>query len=207
MVRWLVLHPLAPLLLAIALALTQADAPMGVLETNTSFTPPWVQWFHYSLFYLWGIGLFIHRHAALDTLARRCKSTMLASLLVFSLFLGLGNAHNQMPDRIAHATVWLAALYSLSSWLMCMAWIGYFSRYMNRRSPVLSYLAQSSYWVYLVHYPITIFIGAAYYEWTATAGLKILTNVLVTTLVCGATYQVFVRRSFIGVFLNGKTYP
>jgi peptidoglycan/LPS O-acetylase OafA/YrhL len=71
---------------------------------------------------------------------------------------------------------------------------------------VLGYLAQSSYWVYLVHYPITIFIGAAYYEWTAIAGLKILSNVLVTTVVCVVTYQVFVRRSFIGVFLNGKKY-
>ena len=206
MVRWMVLHPLAPVLLAIALVLTQADSPMGVLETNTSFTPPLAQWLHYSMFYLWGIGLFIHRHEAFDTLAQRCKPSLLASLLVFSLFLVLGSAHNQTPDRIAHATVWLAALYSLSSWLMCLTWIGYFLRYVNLRSPVLSYLARSSYWVYLVHYPITIFIGAAYYEWTATAGLKILVNVLLTTLVCVASYELMVRRTFVGVFLNGKKY-
>jgi len=49
-------------------------------------------------------------------------------------------------------------------------------------------------------------VGAVLYQWDAAPVFKILVNVVFTTLVCVASYQAFVRRSFISVFLNGKKY-
>jgi hypothetical protein len=118
----------------------------------------------------------------------------------------LAHTHNQHPEAIAYATVWLALFYSLISWYMCWAWLGWFTYLFDREIPFLSYLSQSSYWVYLVHFPITLSVGTVLYTWDVAPVFKILVNVLFTSLVCLASYQAFVRRSFVSVFLNGKKY-
>jgi hypothetical protein len=202
----LVTKPYAPLVLALPLNLTDTSYSMGVLETNTTFLPPLAQWFHYSLYFLWGMALFVHREQALALFALRRLSATLLGLLCFSVYLGLAHTHNQSPDAIAYAPVWLAIFYSLGSWWLCLAWLGWFMHLLEREIPFLSYLSQSSYWVYLLHFPITILIGAVLYHWTGAPAIKILLNVLFTTLVCVASYELVVRRTFVGVFLNGKKY-
>jgi peptidoglycan/LPS O-acetylase OafA/YrhL len=179
---------------------------MGVLETNTTFLPPLAQWLHYSLYFLWGMALFVYREQALTLFAQRRLSATLLGLLFFSAYVGLADTHNQGPNAITYAVVWLAVFYSLSSWYLCLAWLGWFIHLLEKEIPFLSYLSQSSYWVYLLHFPITLLIGAVLYQWDAAPALKILLNVLFTTLVCVASYELMVRRTFIGVFLNGKKY-
>jgi peptidoglycan/LPS O-acetylase OafA/YrhL len=202
----LVINPYAPLLLAMPLVLTDASYSMGVLETDTTFLPPLAQWLHYSLYFLWGMALFVQREQALTLFAQRRLSATLLGLLCFSVYLALATTHNQNPETLSYAPVWLAVFYSLASWWMCWAWLGWFVHLFEREILFFRYLAQSSYWVYLLHFPITILMGAILYHWDAAPALKILLNVLFTTMVCVATYQVFVRRTFIGVFLNGKKY-
>jgi hypothetical protein len=202
----LVTKAYAPLLLAIPLVLTDANYFMGVLETNTSFLPPLAQWFHYGLYFFWGMALYVHRDKAFALFVQRRHSTGCLALLCFITYLGLAHTHNQHPEAIAYANVWLAFFYNLSSWCMCWAWLGWFTYLFDREIPFLRYLSQSSYWVYLVHFPITLLVGAVLYQWDAAPVFKILVNVVFTTLVCVASYQAFVRRSFISVFLNGKKY-
>jgi glucans biosynthesis protein C len=206
MLQALVTKPYAPLVLALPLILTDASYSMGVLETNTTVLPPLAQWLHYSLYFLWGMALFVYREQALTLFAQRRLSATLLGLLFFSVYLGLAHTHNQSPDDIAYATVWLAVFYSLGSWCLCLAWLGWFVHLLEQEIPFLSYLSQSSYWVYLLHFPLTILIGTVLYQWDAAPVLKILLNVLFTTLVCVVSYELMVRRTFIGVFLNGKKY-
>ena len=203
----LVTKAYAPLLLAIPLVLTDANYFMGVLETNTSFLPPLAQWLHYGLYFFWGMALYVHREKAFALFIQRRQSTGLLALLFFITYLGLAHTHNQHPEDIAYANVWLALFYSLSSWYMCWAWLGWFTYLFDREIPLLRYLSQSSYWVYLVHFPITLLVGAVLYHWDTAPVFKILVNVVFTTLVCVASYQAFVRRTFVSVFLNGKKYP
>jgi hypothetical protein len=193
----LVTKAYAPLLLAVPLVLTDANYFMGVLETNTSFLPPLTQWLHYGLYFFWGMALYAHREKAFALYVQQRLRTGLLALLFFITYLGLA---------ITYATVWLALFYSLSSWYMCWAWLGWFTYLFDREIPFLRYLSQSSYWVYLVHFPITLLVGAVLYQWDAAPVFKILVNVLFTTLVCVASYQAFVRRSFVSVFLNGRKY-
>ena len=202
----LVTKPYAPLVLALPLILTDASYSMGVLETNTTFLPPLAQWLHYSLYFLWGMALFVYREQALTLFAQRRLSAAVLGMLFFSVYLVLAHTHNQSPDDIAYAAVWLAVFYSLSSWYLCLAWLGWFVHLLEKEIPFLNYLAQSSYWVYLLHFPLTLLTGAVLYHWDAAPALKILLNVLFTTLVCVASYELMVRRTFIGVFLNGKKY-
>lgn len=196
----------APLVLALPLVLTDANYFMGVLETNTSFLPPLTQWLHYGLYFFWGMALYVHREKAFALFVQQRLNTGLLALLFFITYLGLAYTHNQNPEAIAYATVWLALFYSLSSWCMCWAWLGWFSYLCDREIPFLRYLAQSSYWVYLVHFPITLLVGAVLYPWTAPTAIKIMFNIIFTSLVCVASYHAFVRKTFVSVFLNGKKY-
>jgi fucose 4-O-acetylase-like acetyltransferase len=202
----LVTKPYAPLVLALPLVLTDASYSMGVLETNTTFLPPLGQWLHYGLYFLWGMALFFYREQALTLFAQRRLSAAVLGMLFFSVYLVLAHTHNQSPDDIAYAAVWLAVFYSLSSWYLCLAWLGWFVHLLEKEIPFLNYLAQSSYWVYLLHFPLTLLTGAVLYHWDAAPALKILVNVLFTTLVCVASYELVVRRTIISVFLNGKKY-
>jgi hypothetical protein len=168
--------------------------------------PPLTQWLHYGLYFFWGMALYVHREKAFALFVQRRHSTGCLALLFFITYLGLAHTHNQYPEAIAYAPVWLALFYSLSSWYMCWAWLGWLTYLFDREIPFLRYLSQSSYWVYLVHFPITLLVGAVLYHWDAAPVLKILVNVVFTTLVCVASYQAFVRKTFVSVFLNGKKY-
>ena len=68
-------------------------------------------------------------------------------------------------------------------------------------------MAESSYWVYLVHMLGTIGFGALLYGATLPAEAKMLINIAATTLMTLATYQLFVRNTSVGVLLNGKRIP
>ena len=115
----------APLLLAVPLVLTDATYFMGVLETDTSFLPPLTQWLHYGLYFFWGMALYVHREKAFALYVQRRHSNGLLALLFFITYLGLAHTHNQHPEAIAYAPVWLALFYSLSSWYMCWTWLGW----------------------------------------------------------------------------------
>jgi len=64
----------------------------------------------------------------------------------------------------------------------------------------------SAYWVYIIHLPIVVFIPGLMAGFALPVFIKFAITFSVTTIICFATYQYFVRGSFIGMFLNGKVY-
>lgn len=97
--------------------------------------------------------------------------------------------------------------YNAAAWLWSFALIGLALRHLNRRSAVLRYLSDSSYWVYLVHMLGTIGFGALLYGAPLPAEVKMLLNIVATTVMGLATYQLFVRNTAVGQLLNGKRVP
>ncbi len=97
-----------------------------------------------------------------------------------------------------------AALYAFACWAWTITIIGFAVRHLSGHSPVRRYLADASYWIYIVHLPIIIALQtlvAPYpYPWFAKYPL-ILAVAFVIML---ASYQWFVRYSFVGSILNGK---
>lgn len=129
---------------------------------------------------------------------RRWAAYAVAGLPLFLLSLALydGNA----------PAGWVALAYNGASWLWCFALIGLALRVLDARRPLLAYLAESSYWVYLVHYPLTIAFGALLYGPDLPAELKMLINIAATTAVCLASYQLVVRSTWVGALLNGRRH-
>ena len=68
-------------------------------------------------------------------------------------------------------------------------------------------IADSSYWIYLVHLPIVTFITFAMFQINVFAEIKFILAIFLTSIICLATYKLFVRSTIMGLLLNGKTYP
>ncbi|MBC7927332.1 MAG: acyltransferase family protein [Bryobacteraceae bacterium] len=82
--------------------------------------------------------------------------------------------------------------------------IGLFGRYFKQPNRVIRYLSDSCYWLYLMHLPLVICLTAWMLPWNAPALLKALINMSVSVATLLFTYEHLVRRTVIGVFLNGR---
>jgi glucan biosynthesis protein C len=173
--------------------------PEGLLRPGGAFVPPWQEWLHNGLFFAFGLALFHQQWELFDVLQRRWFANFAAGL---PLFLATG----VLLEHSVHGA-WIAYAYNACSWLWSFAAIGLALRWLRSPHPVLGYLADSSYWVYIVHMPLTIGFGALLFGLPLPAGVKMLANIGATTLVCLATYQLMVRHTAVGALLNGKRHP
>ena len=84
---------------------------------------------------------------------------------------------------------------------------GLFLRFASSGAPGWRYLSDASYWVYLLHLPLAVFIPALLVSWRAPGLLKFCVATALVAVVCLATYDALVRATFVGHFLNGRRYP
>jgi peptidoglycan/LPS O-acetylase OafA/YrhL len=92
---------------------------------------------------------------------------------------------------------YLSALLTLSVLLVGQ-------RFLARSNTWLKFCADSSYWVYLIHLPIILFLQTLLIPIALSVLGKLALVTLATWLFCLATYVVFVRYTPIGWILNGK---
>lgn len=98
-------------------------------------------------------------------------------------------------------------LYSLVMWLLVFGSIGFFQSFFSGHSQLVRYIADSSYWVYLLHIPLVPFFQIWMSQWEVSGFFKFaLLNAISFSLLI-ATYHYFVRSTVVGKLLNGKTYP
>lgn len=197
--------------LCLPLAVAGAFYRMGVVEPGGAFLPPLTEWVHNGLFYVFGWYLYRHQQALFGLYMRRWAAYALAGLVFFLATGALVELLRQSragPVAMAMPALpfWIALVYNAASWLWSFALIGVFLRYLQRPHIWLAYLADSSYWVYLVHMPLTIGFGAVLYGVPLPALVKILINVLATTVVCLASYHLLVRFTAISTLLNGRRH-
>lgn len=88
-------------------------------------------------------------------------------------------------------------------WLVIPASIGLFRALFAEERRGVRFIADSSYWIYLIHLPLVITLQAALVTWEVSAVLKFATVVLATVAFGLATYRSFVRYTLIGGVLNG----
>ena len=111
-----------------------------------------------------------------------------------------------LPARFHHpASVAFQALYA---WMMSFGCIGMFRSLLVRENKTIRYLSDSSYWLYLSHLPLTIFLQAVISDWPLPWPLKLTLLSLVLTGFLLLTYDKLVRYTWVGRMLNGpRTKP
>ncbi len=100
----------------------------------------------------------------------------------------------------------MAAL-ALSIWLLIYGFLGLFLRYFGQPSAVWRYMADASYWMYLVHLPLAIWLPVLLGGQPLPVGLKFGLSLAGVTALTLSTYHYLVRSTFVGHWLNGRRHP
>jgi peptidoglycan/LPS O-acetylase OafA/YrhL len=91
---------------------------------------------------------------------------------------------------------------------MSLALIGLFSRLFPHPRPAVAWLADASYWMYLVHVPLVMAAQLLIRQWPLPAGVKFLLILGLVTPLLLASYRWIVRFTVIGSLLNGpRAFP
>lgn len=95
-------------------------------------------------------------------------------------------------------------VYPMTAWAYAFLLIGGARILLKKENTLVRYLSDASYWVYIVHIPLVMWLQYLVkdYDWPIAAKLGI---VLFGTLLAGLlSYSLIVRYTFIGTILNGR---
>ena len=97
--------------------------------------------------------------------------------------------------------------YSVAAWSWTFAAIGLALRFLSNPSPLRRYVADASYWMYLIHVPLVLAmqIAVARLDWPAPVKLTLILAVVIAMLLL--SYRWFVRSTWLGAWLNGRRQP
>lgn len=99
-----------------------------------------------------------------------------------------------------------AAVYPLAIWTWTFALIGLGVAHMSGHSPLRRYLADSSYWLYLIHIPIIIALQVIFAQIAWPWFVKYPAILVIGFVPMIASYHFMVRGTAIGALLNGRRY-
>ena len=193
--------------LALPLALLGLGYLGGFMTSSGAFVPPITEWLHNGLFYVFGLALYHQRSVLLAHYQRRWLLYVALGWIFITLSGVLVKTELTKPGTIPNFEFYSGLVYNLCTWFWSVGIIGLFARTMQRSNAVLRYLSQASYWVYLIHLPLTIIFGAMLVGEPISVLSKCLINITATTAVALLSYHLLVRSTPLGALLTGKRHP
>ncbi len=208
--RWVHRGGIAVLMLAAGLILYRMES--WALDYYAGPFPPLRLLALYGLFFGFG-WMLLRRRETLEGFERPAWIFLAAGIVCFFVYRHfLAAGCTLAPDRTCtgggeehhlRAVVFLA----LSMWFMAYGLIGLFLRYLGRPSPRWRYMADASYWIYIVHVPFVMLLPLLLLGVPLPGIIKLaLVSVTAIGLIL-LTYRYFVRPTFIGRQLNGRRHP
>ena len=197
------------LLLSPLVLVPSAFVAGSTVPAPESFIPLWWPLVFYGWFYTAGWQLF-GRETNLELLRPYAWHIFGISVILFVPYYILLPVMDlsTLVDSPSPQNAWVlgaeALLTAYLSVLLTMASLLLGKRYLSSRSPLLAFVADASYWVYLLHLPIAIFLQTLLIPVPFPLWLKFMAVLLGTLVSCFATYVVFVRYTPMGWLLHGK---
>jgi peptidoglycan/LPS O-acetylase OafA/YrhL len=156
---------------------------------------------YYALFFGFG-AIYFDADDHDGNLGRGWKISLPLSLTV--LF-GIGWAlRGQTEGGGLVASVLIQSAYA---WCVSFGMMGLFRTLFAHPSRSLRYLSDSSYWLYLAHLPLVMYLQFWVRDWEVPLLVKFTVVSVISSVVLLLSYQVFVRYTPIGWLLNGKRKP
>lgn len=190
----------AGLLLAVvpyAVALLLQGTALGGLHTPPTILPTPA-----SIAYLGAFAVGWCLHAAPGSLDRLATAwpAQLGAAVVLAVVANL--------VEVSDAPLVLRALaVAAAGWAWTFGLVGLFMRFLHRENPVVRYLADSSYWSYLLHLPVVVAVGLAMADLAWPISVKLAVTWAVTAAVLLLSYDLLVRSTWVGRWLNGRRHP
>lgn len=208
-IRFLARIPGGALLLGLPFAVASALAPswmmyVGIPTPDNGLIPNPQALVQYGLAF--GFGWFLHRQIGLLKDWERAWPVNLG--LAVALSIGLAAYNGPVPVLTPAAHDWRTAAYAVAYGFAAWAWafglIGAAMRFLSGHSPWRRYLADASYWIYIVHLPLVMALQTIVAPFGWPWFVKYALIIAVAFPIMLATYEWFVRYSWLGAILNGR---
>jgi glucan biosynthesis protein C len=203
------LHQWAPLLLAAPLCLALYLQPywmmwFGIPTPDHGFVPIASSFVAYGGAFLFG-WLAQRQAGVLDLWKRRWLAHLVLAIGMTVACLAMaGITPVLMPVPQGTLKLAFAACYSIGAWSWAFALLGLALRFLSGYSALRRYLADASYWIYLVHLPLVLLLQALVSQLAWPWFIKFPLVLAVAFLLMLASYAWLVRGTWIGVVLNGR---
>ncbi|MBI5131402.1 MAG: acyltransferase family protein [Rhodopseudomonas palustris] len=149
-----------------------------------------------------GFGFLLHRQPRLIwSLQPRWPLNMALAIVSIAACFGLMDVSSGVDANLLRLA--RALCYAIAGWSATLAIIGAALRFLSGASATRRYIADASYWLYIVHMPIVIALqlALARLDWPWPA--KYAAIVSITLAIGFVSYQTLVRYGRIGAVLNG----
>ena len=156
------------------------------------------------------IGWFMHRNIRiLEDLADSWKKYLFAGIGCFVLLMFILEAldESNIMDEETRELLWVNGLIvsAISTFCMIMGFIGGSEAIFRTSNRLILYFVDASYWIYLMHLVVVMGLGVIILKETSLHPIYGASlNILATTIICTATYHIFVRYTPIGWVLHGS---
>jgi glucan biosynthesis protein C len=100
-----------------------------------------------------------------------------------------------------------AGVVALAVFASALAAVGLSVRFLSGYSAVRRYLADASYWIYILHLPLVMLAQVWVQDWAGPWWLKLGGVSLGVFAVCLVSYELLIRHSVMGRWLNGRRVP
>lgn len=172
------------------------DGPVTGLSEPTSFVPEPVGLIAYLGAFV--VGWALHAHpGALDSVARRRWVSL-------GLAVGATTAAWFLAGSVPVAVA--AVLVAVAGWAWVYGLLGLTAGLRTER-PAVRYLADASYWMYLLHLPVLVAVEIPLADLDLPILVKLLVAWTVTLVVLLGSYHLLVRSTWVGRWLNGRRHP
>lgn len=204
--------PIGPLLLAIPLGSALAThaawfAWFGIPTPDQSLYPNLAAWIAFGSAF--GLGWLLHRQPQLlrGWAAHWPLHLAIAVVATIGCMLHIGLAPKLVAAPRDMVTLAYAVAYSIAGWSWGFALVGLGLRFLSGHSRVRRYLADASYWIYFAHLPVVMAMQVAMSRVQWPWFVEFLVVLLVSMALLLSSYDLLVRNSFIGAWLNGRRKP
>jgi glucan biosynthesis protein C len=158
----------------------------------------------YILFYgyFFGLGWLLEKRSDVFAVLIKNRTLFICIGTIVSLFL----FYAEWNSEIYHQTsLWhlakFAAAFQIT--ILSLGFIGFFLHYFKAESYFWRYVSDASYWVYLTHLGLVVWLQLLFLDSKIPGIFRFPLVLGITMLITFATYQWFVRYTFIGNILHG----
>ena len=175
-------------------------APEVVIGFQHSFFPVAAKFVYSGLFFAGGVIVAIHGMTHLRRNAVLClgASAACAAFMVVWTRIWFTRGHT-VSEQLGYAAITCGF-----AWSSLLGICGMAMHRTTRLPAAIRYVAEASFWIYLLHHPIVGFTQALLGLTKLPAGVKFVLATGITLTICLATYAWFVRKTWIGALLNGR---
>ena len=159
---------------------------------------------YYFGFFVAGYLMYRSQHS-LEFICKHNKLWFFAALIFLLLHVATGFIALSAEAAQSLTTNWYSGSFKAMSVSAFSIWvISCYLRWANVFSKTMRYISESSYWLYLIHFPLALWLPILMHDSGIPIGIRYLITLAAVMIIGLLSYRYLVQPSWLGALLNGK---